>query len=593
MKHFITILLTLCAFFAVAQKPNKYDKIVDSFQRAGKTEKLIPFFQKELKAAPNNENVLRWLGYLYIQNKQLDLGKKYYTDALAIDPACGNCYANIGMAYSMKSDYNKALECYNKGLAMDPGNAMLYAQRGQLKAFLGDRSNASADMDEAIELAPKAAEYYIQRGKFNESMGYSSLAIFDFNKAVELAPDNYDAYFERADHYFNKQMTQEALQDINMAISLDSNQEKLYLGRAAIYASLTERDLAMADYAKAVKLNPKDYGAYYNRSFVDYTLEDMDGYCVDLYTAYDTLKKYGPTDSLKNNLEYSIDIYCDSGKASYYYQRGVAFYNLQQYDKAIRIYTAGLKKFPKNSMMLCFRGNAYFTAKDYTQALSDYTASFNNKENVVDDYKLNQKHTGWDPTTLDKQIALFFATAQLSIAQSKFALGDYDSALVAINTALTLAPDLKDFTTEDFYNVRGDILMALGKYQQALDDYNKAIEINFSFYQAYVNRAVAKVDIANNITVRSYFVSGGTNDQSFNANWTLPVKSSIKKSDANMASALADCNKAIVIDPKSGYGYYIRGQIKKLLLSDYCNDIQIAKDLNYPVDPELLKGCGK
>lgn len=49
MKHFITLILSLSTFFAVAQTKNKYDQIVDSLKRTGQSEKLIPFFQKELK----------------------------------------------------------------------------------------------------------------------------------------------------------------------------------------------------------------------------------------------------------------------------------------------------------------------------------------------------------------------------------------------------------------------------------------------------------------------------------------------------------------------------------------------------------------
>jgi hypothetical protein len=92
----------------------------------------------------------------------------------------------------------------------------------------------------------------------------------------------------------------------------------------------------------------------------------------------------------------------------------------------------------------------------------------------------------------------------------------------------------------------------------------------------------------------SYSIRGGINNQTFNANWSLPLKTSIKKSDSNIISALTDCNKAIEIDSNLDFAYYIRGQLKKMLIyGDYCYDLIKAKDLGYPVEIELLNDCGK
>jgi hypothetical protein len=72
----------------------------------------------------------------------------------------------------------------------------------------------------------------------------------------------------------------------------------------------------------------------------------------------------------------------------------------------------------------------------------------------------------------------------------------------------------------------------------------------------------------------------------------MPRQSAVKKSDGNIISALSDCNKAIEIEPKSDFGYYTRGQIKKMLnQGDYCLDLLKAKELGYPLEEELINGC--
>lgn len=153
---------------------------------------------------------------------------------------------------------------------------------------------------------------------------------------------------------------------------------------------------------------------------------------------------------------------------------------------------------------------------------------------------------------------------------------------------------MKEFGKENYFNERGNIFLALAKYNEALNDFEKCIQINPSFSLAYVNKAIAKINLANKIEMTTLSIKGGFNNQPFIPNWTLPLRTSIKKSDSNIISALEDCNKAIEIEPKSDFACYVRGQIKKMInKSDYCLDLLQAKELGYPVEMEVLIDCGK
>lgn len=590
-KNNLTLLLLFITYISLGQTEEQYNRIADSLTKIGQQEKLISFFQKELKSKPKNETLLCWLGYLNIENRQFELGEKYYREALVINPKCSNCYLNIGRIYANKNENKKAFEYFDKAISIAPTKAEAYSIRAQLKIATGDKLGALADLNKNIELDPKSAFPYLQRAEYNSTQGYSSIALFDINKAVELAPQYYYPYFRRASVYYEKRMIQEALTDINKAISLDSMQENLYAGRGAIYASLNKHKEAITDYTKAIQLNPNDFFPYYNRSMDKYALEDMDGSCADLQASYALLEKYDPTNTLKAELDYSIGNYCDSSKPSYYYQRGIALYNFQQYEKAIHMYTVGLKKFPNNSMMLSFRGNAYLALKDFNPALIDYAASIKNKENLNEDIAANQKHTRLLGESIDTYSKGLFAFMQISIAEAKFGLGQYENALTEINKGIELAPDLKEIGKENYFNVRGNIFLALGKYQQALNDFEKCIQLNPSFALAYANRAITKINLNNNISMTTRSIKIGIDNQTFNANWGFPLKTSFKKNDSN-TSALQDCNKAIELNPNLELAYYVRGQLKKaLIFGDYCYDLIKANDLGYPVEQELLTNC--
>ncbi|KAB2858736.1 MAG: tetratricopeptide repeat protein [Flavobacteriales bacterium] len=595
MKTTVTILFILISTLTFGQTSEIYQRIGDSLLTRGKSDELIKYFEIELKKHPKNEDVLRWLGYGHIIKNNLDLGEKYYTEALTVNPKCARCYLNIGRVHSLKGDNKKALEYFDKAVNTDPNDALLYSNRARLKEMLGDKFGALRDHDKAVEIDPENPESYIQRGEYNSRIGYQSLALADYTKAIELNPNNYNPYFKRASLYYGQKRLEEAMKDINRAIELDSNQFALYTGRGAIFDVMQEYHKAISDYTKAISLNKNDFLPYLNRATSFYKLEDLDASCSD-YAILKTVIENGSISdqAIIKEVNGAIQDICNSSKPSYYYQRGVGYYNLKEYHKALDIYTKGLTIFPDNAMMLSFKGNAYLALNEYEKAIEFYNLSLKHKDNILAEIKINPRFAD----ASNEQITSFYkgslASTYFSISECKTNLGYFDEALKEINTALELAPDIKDFNKEAYYNLRGYIHLMNGKYELAISDFDKSILINRNFPLAYVNRAIAKVSLAEKVKIRSYSIHGNFNTQPMNVNWNSPTKSSLKKSESNILSALTDCNKAIEIDNKLGYAFYIRGQIKQMLTyGDYCLDLLTAKELGLTVEDELLRNCGK
>ncbi|UZJ63398.1 hypothetical protein OKW96_12835 [Sphingobacterium sp. KU25419] len=69
----------------------------------------------------------------------------------------------------------------------------------------------------------------------------------------------------------------------------------------------------------------------------------------------------------------------------------MAFYNLQQYEKALKIYDAGLRQFPDNAMILSFKGNAHLALKDFTNATLNYDIALINKASLMLEFKNNPR----------------------------------------------------------------------------------------------------------------------------------------------------------------------------------------------------------
>jgi len=134
----------------------------------------------------------------------------------------------------------------------------------------------------------------------------------------------------------------------------------------------------------------------------------------------------------------------------------------------------------------------------------------------------------------------------------------------------------------------------MDKFEQALVDFDKSIEINEKFPLPYVNRAITKICLAEKVKVSSLSIKGNLNNQPLGIDWALPNKSAVKNAESNILSAIADCNTALELDDKMGYAYYVRGQIKFLQMSgDHCYDFLTAQGLGLIVEQHLIEDCGK
>jgi len=76
----------------------------------------------------------------------------------------------------------------------------------------------------------------------------------------------------------------------------------------------------------------------------------------------------------------------------------------------------------------------------------------------------------------------------------------YDEALSDINKAIEI-----DSSDPNFRNRRGNVYFAMGDYLKAIDNYNEAIEIDSQFGHAYLGRSRANKALENNVEAAKDF----------------------------------------------------------------------------------------
>ena len=155
-------------------------------------------------------------------------------------------------------------------------------------------------------------------------------------------------------------------------------------------------------------------------------------------------------------------------------EKGSVFYYLGKYNDAINMYTEALK-YSVQAEYYAGRGDAYCKLNNFKQALADYDNALELSPNDPD--YLSRKT---DAIAMQKKVSSIVRTSQT--AQR------YDP-----NDARTQHQD-KSLVSErseiNEYSKKGGSLLRSGRYEEAIQEYNKIISLASYDFSAYYNRSI-------------------------------------------------------------------------------------------------------
>jgi tetratricopeptide (TPR) repeat protein len=196
-----------------------------------------------------------------------------------------------------------------------------------------------------------------------------------------------------------------------------------------------------------------------------------------------------------------------------------------------------------------------------------------------------QRHESFSP------ILRYGYTAVLGIMMIAFAHGSYVRNAVWKDT-LTLFSDVIDKHPDAgiAYNNRGNILRDQNDFKGALEDYNRAIELNY--HDAYNNRGILRNRMHDYKKALADFdkaLEGKTDRETAYYNRGIA-----KLNLEDFTGAVEDFGKAIEINPRYADAYNNRGFVRYEKLSDFAGairDFDAAIKLN-PSEPDLYYNRG-
>ena len=272
------------------------------------------------------------------------------------------------------------------------------------------------------------------------------------------------AYFWRGRAYYKLKQNEQALVDINIYIKYNTGEGNGYMQRGYIYEALKRYDDAVADYTEAIRLQPLAY-CYYIRAKVYESQGKHQERIRDL------------TSTLNAKNDNMVNLY---GKA---WKRDVLWY----------------------------RGQAYAKVGDQAAAKVDAFATMEyrphrklvfNEENILDYLDLDKRQQETDKaikTAADAEASGNLLTAFRTYEQARaWMCSEADettimTAFQRLYPQITPKPALPEQMRK--YAVQAEVASADKKYAEAIELYDKALDISPWWPQAYFNIAMLQANL--------------------------------------------------------------------------------------------------
>ena len=335
-----------------------------------------------------------------------------YDRATLVSPTLVDALLARGEFHRLRGHYDRAIADLSEAVRLRPEDGAAYVRRGKASLMKGDYARAVADFGEVMRITPNQPKAYHWRGLAHVKMGQREKAIADFRKATEIGIDidrrdegtereikllgvslaertrwvherviaNHQAgitkgwgrsniasvYFDRCLERIYRGEFDLAAQDCDQAFRLwPENLRAMLVRRARTFARKGETNQAIADFSEAIKIDPRGVDLYFARAEIHFEQGDYDRAIADFtevlrvpsYVGYHSaLTGRGEAYAQKRQFATLIADYDEcirqvSDARAPYYQRGFAYEQLGDRDKAIadyrKVLSFGSASFPR------------------------------------------------------------------------------------------------------------------------------------------------------------------------------------------------------------------------------------------------------
>ena len=299
------------------------------------------------------------------------------------------------------------------------------------------------------ELSPKAKAQTLRCSNLNDRSD-SNGAIKACTDALNLDPNNSEALFLRASAYSQQGQFDSAIPDYTRSIENDPTfvrNSESYAAMGQIFYDKKEDQKAISNYKESIKLLD-DFTVILKLAYAYMRLPDYPSAIPVLDSAIEKgLIAYSKSPDLKLKV---FDCYKN---------RGISYFWVKDFDKAISDYNKALEYIPNNGEISKLMPNAEAGKKAYDDKISVLT-----------------KKAETEPV----------ASNYLALGQEYFSNNKFDEAIANYTKVIGLDPK-----SSQAYFKRGSANLAKKNFNAAIEDLSKAIELSPTYDNAYLMRGAA------------------------------------------------------------------------------------------------------
>jgi len=522
------------------------------------------------------------LGYFYALAGDAENSLANFATAEALDPTYPLTYVNRGDVYLKLNRYEDALADFEKAFELNPDgiSAFTYNEWGLAHYFLGEYEDAIPKLTSAIEIDPEYADALNSRGFTYIEVGEYISARRDFRRLLELAPDYTIAYAGLGDAQYALGLARPALDAYQIYMGLtDTPTERVppritelegileqpevectldtdldgYLGAGNQAFQRGNLDVAINLYSCAIQNFPDEAMGYNNRGFMHL--------------------QNGALNFALDDLSRALEI--DPDFALALANRGQALYSLSDLEGALIDLKRSIRlDSSASNQAFATTGYVYADLGDFEAAIPYLVTSANRIGGNPDALS----NLAWVFYQLERYDESFLAFEQLAVAINRDNFPPRIEELVVEVEALTGKTVISSKVACDMvvtggtsgiardHKLKGNEALGSGNYEEALEEYNCALEFNPFDSFAYNNQGLAYYQMGEmELALESYAKSLALNP------WDAQTYSNRGYLYADMGElelAMVDFNIALSNDPEHLNALYGRADVY-VKLEDY------------------------
>ena len=442
-------------------------------------------------------------------------------------------YLDLGYMEYLNGNFDRAIAEFSKAIAVDPDDVESYIARGDALFRIGETDKATTDYEKAIDVATAEARkfpenahrYLLDRAGAYTRVGDYTKAIADYERALTLDrsaaifhlsfDDSYSPFLRRGDKHRDEGSFELAISDYSRAIEIDGENTRALTIRGHIHYDLGHYLNAVADFRCAKDVHVR-LAAHFGRDPEGtYGIDDEGNELTGRDKAAAELEKIAKIQPFLNRISSEIGISEPRGKTDkpsrrnllrktssstetfdHYFQEGAVHLQNAEYGRATKAFDKAIRLDPKHAESHCKRALASVRRGHFNKAIEYFERAVGIDAAIASQFNSDiataylergvaTKEKSPDRAIDSILIAIKFcpdlaAASSTELAEAYLYLGrrkarqrNYDEAISDFNVALELQTDFADA-----YNERGTSYARLGKYSEALKNCSKAIDLS-------------------------------------------------------------------------------------------------------------------